>query len=616
LNLFWRSNLAILALVLVVVAAGDLYSWRVVRDQARDAGFQQLAAIGRVARLSRPDFSPDFGDDSALHRWLGEMQAAGVQAAVLSRDGRVLEESASGQGQQPADAQDAEIQEALANGEGRSMRRNNALHRDFLYYAVSYPDAPGASPAGDASKAGKSEKDGDAGKEGSSDNGSKDSFVLRLALPLPDVDQQFAATRRPVWTAFLVLLASAILISLIDAHNLSRRIGALGKFAGRMAALDFRPVITQPGGDELEGLARALNESAARLNAGIGVLTDERNRSAAILGSMIEGVAVISEGERILFSNRAFSRILGLQDASEIEGRALLEVVRQSDLLASIKMALGGQAQVTSEIVVGTVRPRSFAVTAAPVQAASHKGAVLVLHEITELRRLERVRQDFVANVSHEFRTPLTAIQGFAETLLGGALEDPINRRRFVEIIREHAMRLARLTEDLLKLSRIEAGQLKLEFRPVSVVQLIDSCMETAQLKAVPKQLSLAVQLPAELPPVRGDANSLQEVLQNLIDNALQYTPAGGKIEVSALSTDSRVVVTVADTGIGIPQVEQERIFERFYRVDAARSREAGGTGLGLSIARHIMEAHGGHLWVESAVGEGSRFHFSIPIAA
>jgi len=599
LNLFWRSNLAILALVLVVVAAGDLYSWRVVRDQARDAGFQQLTTISRIALLNPPDFN----DETALHRWIGEMQAAGVQAAVLGSDGRVLEESAATNGQEPVHAQDAEVQEAFSKGEGRSMGRNNTLHRDFLYYAVSHPAAGGGSPGGDAGKE-------SPGKQ------SKDTFVLRLALPLPDMDQQFAATRRPVWTAFLVLLASAILISLIDAHNLSGRIGALGKFAGRMAALDFRPVVTQPGGDELEGLARALNESATRLNAGIGVLTDERNRSAAILGSMIEGVAVISEGERILFSNRAFSRILGLQDASEIEGRALLEVARQSDLLAAIKMALGGQEQVTSEIVVGTVRPRSFAVTAAPVQAASHKGAVLVLHEITELRRLERVRQDFVANVSHEFRTPLTAIQGFAETLLGGALEDPINRRRFVEIIREHAMRLARLTEDLLKLSRIEAGQLKLEFRPVSVVQLIDSCMETAQLKAVPKRLSLSVQLPPELPPVRGDANSLQEVLQNLLDNALQYTPSGGKIEVSALSTDSRVVVTVADTGIGIPQVEQERIFERFYRVDAARSREAGGTGLGLSIARHIVEAHGGHLWVESAVGEGSRFHFSVPIAA
>ena len=591
MNLFWRSNLAILALVLVVLAAGDLYSWRVVRGQARDAGFQELAAIGRIARLNPPDFN----DASSLRRWFAEAQAAGVPGAVIRSDGRILEDAAAGKGEEPARAQDAEIQEAFTKGEGRSMRRNSGLHRDFLYYAVSYPAARGGSLGG---------------------NAAKDSFVLRLAMPLPDVEQQFSATRRPVWTAILVLLASAIVISLIDSHNLSRRIRVLGKFAGRMAALDFRPVVAQPGGDALEVLARALNESATRLNASIGVLTDERNRSAAILGSMIEGVAVISEGERILFSNRAFSRILGLQDAGEIEGRPLLEVARQSDLLAAIKMALGGQEQVTSEIAVGTVRPRSFAITAAPVQATSHKGAVLVLHEITELRRLERVRQDFVANVSHEFRTPLTAIQGFAETLLSGALEDPTNRRRFVEIIREHAMRLARLTEDLLNLSRIEAGQLKLEFRPVSVAQLIDSCMETAQLKAVPKQLSLAVHLPADLPPVRGDSNSLQEVLQNLLDNALQYTPAGGKIEVSALSTDRRVVVTVADTGIEIPQVEQERIFERFYRVDAARSREAGGTGLGLSIARHIMEAHGGQLWVESAVGEGSRFHFSIPIAA
>jgi two-component system phosphate regulon sensor histidine kinase PhoR len=183
-----------------------------------------------------------------------------------------------------------------------------------------------------------------------------------------------------------------------------------------------------------------------------------------------------------------------------------------------------------------------------------------------------------------------------------------------VEIIREHASRLARLTGDLLKLSRIEAGQLKLEFRPVSVAQLIESCVETAQLKAVPRQLALNVRVPGELPDARGDANTLQEVLQNLLDNALQYTPAGGKIEVSASCSNGHVVVTVADTGIGIPQVEQERIFERFYRVDAARSREAGGTGLGLSIARHIMEAHGGRLWVDSAVGEGSRFHFSIPI--
>lgn len=586
MNFFWRSNLAILILVFIVLAGGDLYSWRAVRNQAQEAGFEELAALARLARSRQPDLN----DSAALHRWIAEFGSAGAEATLMAGDGQIL--AASGAGSSASvDNKATEVQQALTSGEGRLIRHNSAIDRDVLYYAVSHSPASPAPSAASAS-------------------------VLLLSRPLPDLDRQFSAMRRPVWTAFLILFAAALAVALLDFNSTSRRIRGLKEFIVRMAAGDFRSVNATPAGDTLDELTRALNQTAASLDASIGVLTDERNRSSAILGSMIEGVAVITNDERIVFSNQAFSRILGLEDVREIEGRPLLEVARQSDLLAAIKMALSGQEQVTSEIVVGTVRPRSFAVTAAPVQASSHKGAVLVLHEITDLRRLERVRQDFVANVSHEFRTPLTAIQGFAETLLAGALDDPANRRRFVEIIREHSMRLARLTQDLLKLSRIEAGQLKLDFRPVSVSQLIESCVETAQLKAVPRQLALHVNLPDELPSARGDSNTLQEVLQNLLDNALQYTPAGGKIEVSASCSNGHVVVTVADTGIGIPQAEQARIFERFYRVDAARSREAGGTGLGLSIARHIMEAHGGRLWVESAVGEGSRFHFSIPVTS
>ena len=188
------------------------------------------------------------------------------------------------------------------------------------------------------------------------------------------------------------------------------------------------------------------------------------------------------------------------------------------------------------------------------------------------------------------------------------------NRRRFVEIIRDHSVRLARLTEDLLKLSSIEAGQLIIDFRPVSVAALVDACVDTARMKAARKQLSLAIDIAPDLPQIRGDANRLQEVLQNLLDNAVQYTPPGGSVLVSAFPSNGQVTISVTDTGIGIPQAEQSRIFERFYRVDAARSREAGGTGLGLSIARHIVDAHGGRLWLESAVGEGSHFHFSIPL--
>ena len=310
-------------------------------------------------------------------------------------------------------------------------------------------------------------------------------------------------------------------------------------------------------------------------------------------------------------------------------------MVRNSELTGLIRKALDGEEGLQSDIVTGIVLQQSFSVTAAPVKAleptagvsnASRpsavmlpaqkpSGAVVVLHDVTELRRLERVRQDFVANVSHEFKTPLTAIQGFAETLLGGALEDPKNNRRFLEIMRDHANRLARLTDDLLKLARIEAGKLELEFSPVGVIEFIERCAETALMKASRKQITLDIEIPPGLPPVRGDASLLRDVLQNLVDNAIQYTPPGGRIRVSARVNSSEMVIEVADTGIGIPLIDQERIFERFYRVDAARSREAGGTGLGLSIAKHIIDAHNGRLWVESTVGEGSRFSFSIPLA-
>jgi two-component system phosphate regulon sensor histidine kinase PhoR len=218
--------------------------------------------------------------------------------------------------------------------------------------------------------------------------------------------------------------------------------------------------------------------------------------------------------------------------------------------------------------------------------------------------------------VSHEFKTPLTAIQGFAETLLAGAMEDSRSNRRFLEIIRDHAVRLARLTNDLLKLARIEAGKLEVEFFPVQLLEVIERSAETTLLKASRKQIAIEVDVPPDLPMVRGDASLLRDVLQNLIDNAIQYTSEGGRIEVSASVGPREVVVCVADTGIGIPLADQERIFERFYRVDAARSREAGGTGLGLSIAKHIVEAHGGRLWVESEVGRGSKFFFSVPLAS
>jgi two-component system phosphate regulon sensor histidine kinase PhoR len=239
----------------------------------------------------------------------------------------------------------------------------------------------------------------------------------------------------------------------------------------------------------------------------------------------------------------------------------------------------------------------------------------MVLHDITEIRRLERARRDFVANVSHEFKTPLTAIQGFSETLLEGALEDSGNRQRFIEIIHEHALRLGRLTDDLLRLAQIEAGQLQLESEPIAVADVIEPCIEITQVKAAQKGLILEVHPAPGLPAIQGDLRSLQGVVQELLDNAVRYSSIGGRISITTTQAESEIVISIADTGIGIPQADQNRIFERFYRTDPARSRESGGTGLGLSIAKHLIEAHGGRIKVESEVGKGSTFAIILPIA-
>jgi two-component system phosphate regulon sensor histidine kinase PhoR len=430
--------------------------------------------------------------------------------------------------------------------------------------------------------------------------------------------------------AALLSLLFAIAVWLIvaaESPGRAARMKELREFAARMARGDFRPTIAEEGADkdEFKELAKELNEMAAQLGAMTARLTAERDRSREILRSMAEGVAVIDAQGRVIFCNAAFAQIWGGQ-AAAYEGKSIVETIRQPDILELIRKTLEGAEGLQEEISVGGGRQRKFSVMATPAPmaepanaaaraSAAQRGAVVVLHEITELRRVEQVRKDFVANVSHELRTPLTAIQGFAETLLSGALEDQQNNRRFVEIIRSHAARLSRLTDDLLKLSRIEAGKLEPETRPVAMQELLEAGAEAARIAAATKQIMLSVSAPENLPAARGDANLLREALRNLLDNAVQYTPAGGRIEVSAVGQNGNVVVTVADTGIGISQADQSRIFERFYRVDAARSRAVGGTGLGLSIAKHIVEAHGGKLWVESEIGRGSQFHFSVPQA-
>jgi two-component system phosphate regulon sensor histidine kinase PhoR len=570
-----------------VLLAVDFFAERSLRADYQRLGFEQLTAIGRIAQAHPPQWtpaSPDHSEDLAPVRdWATQLAASGARVTVITADGRVLADSQSDPQTMENHATRPEVLEAMAKGDGRSIRHSVTINRDLLYYAVRQ-----STPAGS-------------------------TVVLRFALPLETVDQVLSSFRRRLWLASFFILLIAGAISLLFSRSFTGRVERLKDFSRRVAEGDFRPLPRDGSGDALEALGISLNRTAARLDRTIHTLTEERNLSSAILGSMVEGVAVVNGSERLVFANPGFAEILGL-DVPPTSGSALVEVVRQTELLEAVRQVLRGQPRVQSEIVTGTLRQHYFAITVAAVRAGDTTGAVVVLHDITELRKLERVRRDFVANVSHEFRTPLTAIQGFAETLLAGAIDDSQNRTRFLEIILEHSRRLARLTEDLLMLSKMDAERLELEIRRLSVSQLIESCLETAQRRAAEKDLRISVNTPQRLPDIAGDRRRLAEVLQNLLDNAIQYTLPGGQIMLSAEAGDAEVVVTVSDTGIGIPRADQPRIFERFYRVDVARSREAGGTGLGLAIAKHLVEVHGGRLWVDSEVGQGSQFHFSVPL--
>jgi two-component system phosphate regulon sensor histidine kinase PhoR len=579
-RLFWKTGLLNLLMLLLVLAAVDAYVVRALKSEFLDAAFSQLESLMQLAIAIPPSSS----DESNLREWAGKFGQSKARVTLIAETGKVLADSAENPDKMENHLPRPEIREALLNGSGRAVRRSPTLKYDFAYLAKRFQ--LNNSPL----------------------------IVIRLSLPLDRLEEAQFAFRARLWGISLLILAVAGGTLLLFFRTVSSRIGRLKEFSRRVADGDFRPLPIDNSTDELSDLASTLNQTALKLDRTIWTLTEERNQSAAVLASMEEGVAVIGNDQRVIYCNSAFCLAAGVSNAS-CSGRPVTELVRHADLLSMIQQAITSGATIRGEVVVGSIRTRSFAATAAPIHSEGvPSGAVMVLHDISEIRRLERARRDFIANISHEFKTPLTAIQGFAETLLGGALNDSKNRRRFLEIIREHALRLGRLTEDLLKLAQIEAGQVQRDIRPVSIAEIIDPCMEVSRIKAEQKGLTLEAKYDGDLPLLSGDVRSFHEILQNLMDNAIRYTPAGGLICVKAVAADSEIVLSVSDTGIGIPKADQDRIFERFYRADAARSRESGGTGLGLSIVKHLVEAYGGRIRVESEVAQGSTFYVYLPL--
>lgn len=449
-----------------------------------------------------------------------------------------------------------------------------------------------------------------------------DRIVLRLSLPLTVLDDHSRELQRALGAALAVAFIVSIIFSILIAKGITRPLSDMATGARRLAdgALGHR--LRVEGHDEIGVLAETLNTMANQLETKIREVTEDRTQLLAILSSMVEGIMVLDGAGRILQVNPAWERIFSLR-SEEAKGRLYQEVIRHPELNALTTHALEKRQPHSGEIALIPAR-RVLRVEASPVSAGESgikPCVVVVFYDVTALRRLEQIRKDFVANVSHELRTPLTSIKGYVEALLDGGKDDPQSAVQYLEIIRKQSDRLNLLLDDLLQLAQIESGEIAVRQDLVRLDAVIERTLTVLKPLAVKKGHKLNVTLPPDLPPILGDEERLGQVLTNLLDNAVKYTPANGSITVAARRLPRRpgdprqgmVELSVSDTGIGIPESDRPRVFERFYRVDKARSRELGGTGLGLAIVRHITEGHGGRVWVEANTPTGSRFVVTLP---
>jgi two-component system phosphate regulon sensor histidine kinase PhoR len=513
--------------------------------------------------------------------------AVGARVTFIAPDGRVVGDSGLS-----AEAlltlenhtDRPEVQQARIGGLGVARRYSATLDIDMLYVAVPVrnPAAPLLSE-------------------------------VRLAVPLVEIRDQLATLRRSVLVAAAAGLGAALLLAWAASALLSGRVRAIVDVAGRYAAGDFSRPARDYGNDEIGVVARALDDAIREIGRRSHELATDRARMEAILSGMAEGVVVVNTEGQVQLANSAARRMLRLQEGAE--GRHYLEIVRDPDIAAQVSVALAGREGENIELplqhgLIVTVRT-------APVAADRATGAVLVLHDITDLRRADRVRRDFVANVSHELRTPLTAVKGYVEALLDGGAEGP-SARKFLEIISRHTLRMERLVRNLLRLARLDAGQEQREHLPCAVASLFAGVEAELMTLLESRTVHVEHDIAADAQTVFGDPAALHDVFRNLLENAVNYSPDSGTVVMGARRAGNTVLLTVTDQGRGIPDADLARVFERFYRVDKARSRgerDPGGTGLGLAIVKHLVELHGGRVKAANTRERGAVFTVELPAA-
>jgi two-component system phosphate regulon sensor histidine kinase PhoR len=573
------------ALVGALLVAIPYVAVTVERHQI-DTLAERLLAEARVAAETLP-WTSGRVLDTACARLAEDLD---VRLTVIAPDGRVLGESTRSSESLENHADRPEIRAALREGSGRAVRFSATLGARLLYTAWR-------QTRGD------------------------DVRIVRSAIPLVTVAANVAQLRRLLLVGLLLALLLGLAVAIVASRRLLRRVQRLVAFARTLASGAPPPYLAAERADDLGVLEEQLAEMASEVATTITALRVERERLEAILRGMVEGVVVTDLAGRIVLMNERAHELLDVPPGLDGRGHPLIELAREPQIAELLRQLTAGTSTLSRDVTLSGGDELTLQVSGARLcdPDGAPFGLVLVLHDVSELRRLEVIRRDFVANVSHELRTPLTAIKGYAETLLGPAGDDPDTRQRFLSVIDRHSERLGRLIDDLLTLSDLELGRTPLRLGTVPVAPAIDDALQILDEPAGRAGVELSAVVEPATPAVAADPDRFRQVLINLVDNAIKYTPRGGRIGVRASRAEAEhagmVEIAIVDTGIGIPAQDLPRLTERFFRVDKGRSRALGGTGLGLAIVKHIVQAHGGDLEIESTVGAGTTVRVYFPAA-
>ncbi len=572
---YFRRTFILLAAILVAAAIiADMTVTRSVRDSKINALRENLAVQANLIGRHFPFSSPPPLD--GLAKELKDVVHARV--TIIAPNGLVLGDSDHSSATMDNHRRRIEVQQADLTGTGMTIRHSDTLDEELLYVARKITRG-----------------------------GALLGFV-RLSVPLTDL----VASVRRLQMRIVIAIAVALLITAVllfwQIDRIRRLTVQVRDFASSAARGDLGQRLFLHRAGEFEEIAGSLNEMAAALQDEIKSLRDEKAKFETALLGISDGVLLLDRTGRVELANRSFRDLFGI--GTEITGRPFLEVVRNHVLADIVREAHEQHRPASAEIEIALPRPLHLQAAALPIihetlREDRYRGTVVALHDITQLKKLEQVRKDFVANVSHEIKTPITAIQGFAETLLSGALDDRENAQRFLETIRSNSRRINALVDDLLTISKIELGAIAVEKTGVALEDAVDAVMVLLRDKAVRKGISLTTELPAGLGMISADRDRLVQILTNLVDNAIKFTDAGGVV-VGAGEENGKTVLFVRDTGSGVSEKHLARLGERFYRVDTARSRSMGGTGLGLAIVKHLVKAHGWEMKIDSAPGKGT----------